>query len=72
MKQMKARRKKNLKANVRVVEIFASHRNTWQVEEKRLLQQIDAATEMASLRSKIEELQREKLSLIRELKNWKI
>lgn len=62
LKQMKSRRKEDSKANARVVEIFASHRNAWQAEEKRLLQQIDAATEeMASLRSKIDELEREKL-----------
>lgn len=62
LKQMKSRRKEDSKANARVVEIFASHRNAWQAEEKRLLQQIDGATEeMASLRSKIEELERDKL-----------
>ncbi|KAK9208896.1 hypothetical protein WN944_001257 [Citrus x changshan-huyou] len=59
---MKLWRKEDLKANARVVKTFVSHRNTWQTEEKRLLQQIDAATEeMTSLRSKIKELQREKL-----------
>lgn len=61
LRQMKSRRKEDSKANARVVEIFATHRNTWQAEERRLLQQIDAADEeMASLRSKIEELEREK------------
>lgn len=61
LKQMKSRRKEDSKANARVVEIFANHRNAWQAEEKRLLQQIDAATEeMANLRSKIEELERDK------------
>ncbi|KAH9794487.1 hypothetical protein KPL71_004915 [Citrus sinensis] len=59
---MKSRRKEDSKANARVVEIFVSHSNTWQAEEKQLLQQINVATEeMASLRSKIEELEREKL-----------
>ncbi|KAL9454155.1 hypothetical protein AB3S75_009704 [Citrus x aurantiifolia] len=62
LKQMKSRRKEDSKANARVVEIFVSHSNTWQAEEKQLLQQINAATEeMTSLRSKIEELEREKL-----------
>ncbi|KAJ0035516.1 hypothetical protein Pint_25581 [Pistacia integerrima] len=58
---MKSRRKEDSKANVRVVEIFATHKNMWQVEERRLLQHIDAVNEkMASLRSKIEEMEREK------------
>ncbi|XP_031266740.1 uncharacterized protein LOC116125156 isoform X2 [Pistacia vera] len=61
LRQMKSRRKEDSKANARVVEIFATHRNTWQAEERRLLQQIDAANEeMANLRSKIEEMEREK------------
>ncbi|KAJ9134968.1 hypothetical protein P3X46_032197 [Hevea brasiliensis] len=61
LKQMKSRRKEDSKANARVVEIFASHRNSWQAEEKRLLQQIDAASEeMASLRARIEDLQGER------------
>ncbi|KAL5793066.1 hypothetical protein ACOSP7_001660 [Xanthoceras sorbifolium] len=62
LRQMKYRRKEDSKANARVVEIFASHRNAWQAEEKRLLQQIDAATEeTAALRSKAEEMERERL-----------
>ncbi|OAY29924.1 uncharacterized protein LOC110602313 isoform X2 [Manihot esculenta] len=61
LKQMKSRRKEDSKANARVVEIFASHRNAWQAEEKRLLQQIDAAgEEMASLRARIQDLQGER------------
>ena len=61
LRQLKSWRKEDLKANVRVVEIFATHRNTWQAEERRLLQQIDAANEeMPNLRSKIEEMEREK------------
>ncbi|KAF2308908.1 hypothetical protein GH714_023437 [Hevea brasiliensis] len=61
LKQMKSRRKEDSKANARVVEIFASHRNSWQAEEKRLLQQIDAASEeMASLRARIEDFQGER------------
>ncbi|KAK0588979.1 hypothetical protein LWI29_008051 [Acer saccharum] len=62
LRQMKSRRKEDSKANARVVEIFASHRNAWQSEERHLLQQIDAATEeAASLRSKVEEMERERL-----------
>lgn len=61
LKQMKSRRKEDSKANARVVEIFASHRNAWQAEEKRLLQQIDfASEEVSSLRAKVEDFEREK------------
>lgn len=60
LKQMKSRRKEDSKANARVVEIFASHRNAWQAEEKRLLQQIEDA---AALRSKMEEFERENAEL---------
>ncbi|KAK3183443.1 hypothetical protein Dsin_030729 [Dipteronia sinensis] len=62
LRQMKSRRKEDSKANARVVEIFASHRNAWQSEERHLLQQIDAATEeAASLRSKMEEMEGERM-----------
>ncbi|XP_044501890.1 uncharacterized protein LOC123222928 isoform X2 [Mangifera indica] len=61
LRLMKSRRKEDSKANARVVEIFATHRNTWQAEERRLLQQIDTANEeMARFGSKIEEMEREK------------
>ncbi|OMO52386.1 hypothetical protein COLO4_37233 [Corchorus olitorius] len=53
LRQMKSRRKEDSKANARVVEIFASHRNAWQEEERQLLQQIE------DQRAKIEELQRD-------------
>ncbi|XVE57233.1 hypothetical protein DITRI_Ditri04bG0074800 [Diplodiscus trichospermus] len=53
LRQMKSRRKEDSKANARVVEIFASHRNAWQLEEKQLLQQIE------DQRTKIEDLERE-------------
>lgn len=71
---MKSRRQEDSKANARVVEIFASHRQAWQAEEKRLLQQLDAAAEEArrlrvraaeleksgaELRAVVERLQRE-------------
>ncbi|XP_061988136.1 uncharacterized protein LOC133706618 isoform X2 [Rosa rugosa] len=59
VRQMRSRRKEDSKANARVVEIFASHRNSWQSEEKRLLSQIDAAErEMASLNARVEELEK--------------
>ncbi|KAI4327953.1 hypothetical protein L6164_020356 [Bauhinia variegata] len=57
--QMKSRRQEDSKANARVVEIFASHRNAWQAEEKRLLHQIDTATEeIAHWRAKVAELEK--------------
>ncbi|KAG6688023.1 hypothetical protein I3842_11G103600 [Carya illinoinensis] len=67
MRQMKSRRKEDSKANARVVEIFASHRNAWQSEERRLLQGIEELRErMAELekreaeyRARVEELERE-------------
>ncbi|CAN6712116.1 unnamed protein product [Malus baccata var. baccata] len=56
---MTSRRKEDSKANARVVEIFASHRNAWQAEEKRLLHQIDAAhQEIGHLHARILELEK--------------
>ncbi|CAN0840701.1 hypothetical protein LINGRAHAP2_LOCUS2889, partial [Linum grandiflorum] len=61
LKQMKSRRQEDSKANARVVEIFAGNRNAWRAEEKRLLQQIDAASEeSAVLRARIRDLEKEK------------
>ncbi|KAK4261543.1 hypothetical protein QN277_004528 [Acacia crassicarpa] len=59
LKQMKSRRQEDSKANARVVEIFAGHRNSWQAEEKRLLHQIDACTEeIAHLRARVAEFEK--------------
>ncbi|XP_030454146.2 uncharacterized protein LOC115675561 isoform X2 [Syzygium oleosum] len=59
LRQMRSRRKEDSKANARVVEIFASHRNAWQEEERRLMQQLDEANEeMAHLRARMEENER--------------
>ncbi|KAL2517294.1 Ribonuclease P protein subunit P38-related [Abeliophyllum distichum] len=59
LKQLHSRRKEDSKANARVVEIFASHRHSWQQEEKRLFQQIDESNEeMAYLKSKVEYLEK--------------
>lgn len=56
---MRSRRKEDSKANARVVEIFASHRNAWQAEEKWLLHQIDAANqEIAHLNARIAEFEK--------------
>ncbi|KAG9452843.1 hypothetical protein H6P81_005747 [Aristolochia fimbriata] len=64
LRQMKSRRKEDSKANARVVEIFASHRNGWQQEEKRLLLQIDSsAEEIVHLKTKIAELERSEAEL---------
>ncbi|KAF8033473.1 hypothetical protein BT93_D2167 [Corymbia citriodora subsp. variegata] len=59
LRQMRSRRKEDSKANARVVEIFASHRNAWQEEERRLMQQLDEVNEeMAHLRARMEENER--------------
>lgn len=59
VKQMRSRRKEDSKANARVVEIFASHRNAWQAEEKRLLHQIDEANqEVAHLNARMAEFEK--------------
>ncbi|EXC35160.1 hypothetical protein L484_022711 [Morus notabilis] len=59
VRQMRSRRKEDSKANARVVEIFASHRNAWQAEEKWLLHQIDAANqEIAHLNARIAEFEK--------------
>ncbi|KAK9277722.1 hypothetical protein L1049_007269 [Liquidambar formosana] len=64
LKHMKSRRKEDSKANARVVEIFASHRNAWQLEEKRLLHQIDAsAEEIVHLRARVAELEKSEAEL---------
>ncbi|KAK1262343.1 hypothetical protein QJS04_geneDACA008929 [Acorus gramineus] len=61
---MRSRRTEDSKANARVVEIFASHRNGWQQEEKRLIQQIEAsAEEIERLKSRISDLERSEADL---------
>lgn len=60
LKTLRSRRKEDSKANARVVEIFASHRHAWQQEERRLLDQIEAANEeIERLRGRVGELERE-------------
>ncbi|KAJ4951097.1 hypothetical protein NE237_027929 [Protea cynaroides] len=64
LRQMMYRRREDSKANARVVEIFASHRNGWQQEEKKLLQQIEvSAEEIAHLMSKIDEMKKNEVEL---------
>ncbi|KAJ0248311.1 hypothetical protein HA466_0154270 [Hirschfeldia incana] len=60
VRQMKCRRVEDSKANARVVEIFASHRNAWQEEEKRLQNRIhEMEEEREEFVSRIGELERE-------------
>ncbi|KAJ1427438.1 hypothetical protein SESBI_09691 [Sesbania bispinosa] len=64
---MRSWRQEDSKANARVAEIFASHRNAWLGEEKWLLRRIDATEdEIVRLRAttaeskvRVEELERE-------------
>ncbi|KAJ8633907.1 hypothetical protein MRB53_027243 [Persea americana] len=64
IRQMKSRRKEDSKANAKVVEIFASHRNGWQHEEKKLLHQIDAsAQEIVHLRTKLAKMEKSEAEL---------
>ncbi|KAI9083958.1 hypothetical protein K1719_034216 [Acacia pycnantha] len=68
LKQMKSRRQEDSKANARVVEIFAGHRNSWRAEEKRLLHQVDACTkEIAHLRARVAEFEVEWKARIEDL-----
>ncbi|KAL8141743.1 hypothetical protein V2J09_014775 [Rumex salicifolius] len=69
---LKCRRQEDSKANARVVEIFASHRNAWQKEERRLIQQIDESSEeIARMRARIGELERNENALLGEIDELK-
>ncbi|GAU15825.1 hypothetical protein TSUD_236410 [Trifolium subterraneum] len=67
LRQIKSRRQEDYKANARVAEIFASHRNSWRDDEKRLLRRIDAASEeivrlravVEDSKARVEDLERE-------------
>ncbi|KAF8114114.1 hypothetical protein N665_0041s0003 [Sinapis alba] len=60
VRQMKQRRVEDSKANARVVEIFASHRNAWQEEEKRLQNRIhEVEEEREEFMNRIHDLERE-------------
>ncbi|XP_019086006.1 PREDICTED: uncharacterized protein LOC104711047 isoform X2 [Camelina sativa] len=60
VRQMKSRRVEDSKANARVVDIFASHRNAWQEEEKRLLNRIhEMEEEREEFMNRVNELERE-------------
>ncbi|CAH2065271.1 unnamed protein product, partial [Thlaspi arvense] len=60
VRQMKSRRVEDSKANARVVDIFASHRNAWQEEEKRLQNRIhEMEEEREEFMNRINDLERE-------------
>ncbi|XP_023637811.1 uncharacterized protein LOC17885948 isoform X2 [Capsella rubella] len=60
VRQMKSRRVEDSKANARVVDIFASHRNAWQEEEKRLMNRIhEMEEEREEFMNRVNELERE-------------
>ena len=62
--RLKSRRKEDSKANARVVEIFAGHREGWRREEKHMVDQIHAAAEeIACLRARVAELERSEAEL---------
>ncbi|KAL9253744.1 hypothetical protein AKJ16_DCAP08042 [Drosera capensis] len=64
---LESRRSEDSKANARVVEIFASHRNSWRVEERRLREENEGLKEEneglmeenEGLRERVVELRRE-------------
>ena len=54
---LKSHQKEDSKANARVVEIFAGHREAWHREKKRMVDQIHTTVEeIACLRAKVAEL----------------
>lgn len=64
VKQMKSRRREDSRANARVVEIFAGHRNAWRREERRLLERIEACgEEIGRLRARLEESEESEVEL---------
>ncbi|GAB2230245.1 hypothetical protein Drorol1_Dr00014503 [Drosera rotundifolia] len=65
---LESRRSEDSKANARVVEIFASHRNSWRVEERRLRDENEGLREEnAGLREENEGLRERVVELEREL-----
>lgn len=69
LRTLRSRRKEDSKANARVVEIFASHRQAWQQEERRLLNRIEeSSAEIERMRGRIGELEGEVERLEREVR----
>ncbi|KMT11483.1 hypothetical protein BVRB_5g108070 [Beta vulgaris subsp. vulgaris] len=67
LSQLRSRRQEDSKANARVVEIFATHRNAWQQEERRLLRRLDeSAEEISRLRSRLADLESHEGQLLAE------
>lgn len=65
--ELRSRRQEDSKANARVVEIFATHRNAWQQEERRLLRRLDeSAEEISRLRSRLAEVEAHEAQLLAE------
>ncbi|KAL2901004.1 Ankyrin repeat domain-containing protein 35 [Bienertia sinuspersici] len=63
--ELRSRRQEDSKANARVVEIFATHRNAWQQEERRLLRRLDdSSEEISRLRSRIAEIETREAQLL--------
>ncbi|XP_057521187.1 uncharacterized protein LOC130801362 [Amaranthus tricolor] len=70
LSQLRSRRQEDSKANARVVEIFATHRNAWQQEERRLLRRLDeSAEEISRLRSRLAEAEAHEDQLLSEAEN---
>ncbi|KAL9246992.1 hypothetical protein vseg_020467 [Gypsophila vaccaria] len=68
LSELRSRRHEDSKANARVVEIFATHRNSWQSEERRLLRRLDdSSEEISRLRSRLREAEAEAEALRREV-----
>ncbi|GMY17854.1 coiled-coil domain-containing protein 136-like isoform X2 [Fagus crenata] len=61
LRQMRSRRKEDSKANARVVEIFASRRDSWRAEERRLLEGMEEMRERVAELEKREELYKARL-----------
>lgn len=68
LRGLRSRRKEDSKANARVVEIFATHRQAWQQDERRLLQRAESAeAEAERLGERVVELEAELERLEREI-----
>ncbi|KAK3145446.1 hypothetical protein QOZ80_3BG0252950 [Eleusine coracana subsp. coracana] len=64
LRQLRARRREDARANARAAEIFAGHRAAWMEAERRLLARAAAAgDEAASLRSRLAEAEAEAAAL---------
>lgn len=64
LRQLRARRREDARANARAAEIFAGHRAAWMEAERRLLARATAAgDEAASLRSRLAEAEAEAAAL---------